>query len=538
MKSVKKTIVVVGTVFFLGLSAVAMISASAVRTTGGNIYQDLQRFAEVMKAVSQYYFEEVDSEKLVTGAINGMLEKLDPHSVYIPKDQLENVTERFEGHFFGIGIEFIIQNKMLTVVAPIVGSPSERLGLRPGDQIIQIEGVSTYGITEDEVMKKLRGPQGTSVEVTIRRAGADEPFKVRIIREKIPIYSVMAAFMIDRQTGYLRLNRFAKTTSDELESSLKGLEAQGMKQLVFDLRGNSGGFLEQAVAIADKFIDGNKKIVYTRGRIAQANEDFYSTTEGTHPRFPLIVLINHGSASASEIVAGAVQDLDRGLVVGETSFGKGLVQSQIPLKDGSAVRVTIARYFTPSGRLIQRPFDKALPDYLEEGWDDEDPNAAADTTNQRPVFRTAGGRSVYGGGGITPDVVVKSDNLTMLSVDLLRQRLFFEYAGDYASSHKRLASDFESYQRDLIVTDSMLTDFRQLMSKHNVKFNQASWDKDLNFIKTRIKSEIARNLWDTSKYFQVEVAGDNQVQEALRLFPEASRIAQIGFSSGMQPQKN
>jgi carboxyl-terminal processing protease len=235
MRLVKKNLLVISIVLIVGASALAMLNTGQAGS-GGNIYQDLQRFAEVMKAVSQYYVEEVDTEKLVTGAINGMLEKLDPHSVYIPKDQLVDVTERFEGHFYGIGIEFIIQNKILTIVSPIAGSPSERLGLRPGDQIVQIEGQSTYGITEDEVMKKLKGPQGTNVEVTIRRGGADEPFKVRITRDKISIYSVLASFMLDSQTGYVRLNRFAKTTADELESSLKTLESQGMKQLIFDLR--------------------------------------------------------------------------------------------------------------------------------------------------------------------------------------------------------------------------------------------------------------------------------------------------------------
>ncbi len=537
MRSVKRNLWVIGTVLVIGASALAMLNTGQAGG-GGNIYQDLQRFTEVLKNVSQYYVEEVDTEKLVTGAINGMLEKLDPHSVYIPKDQLVDVTERFEGHFYGIGIEFIIQNKILTVVSPIAGSPSERLGLRPGDQIVQIEGQSTYGITEDEVFKKLKGPQGTNVEVTIRRAGVDEPFKVRITRDKISVYTVLASFMLNEQTGYIHLNRFAKTTADELESALRSLETQGMKQLILDLRNNSGGYLEQAVAVSDKFIDGNKKLVYTRGRIPQANEDFYSTSEGTHPRFPLIVLINHGSASASEIVAGAVQDLDRGLVVGETSFGKGLVQSQIPLKDGSAVRVTIAHYFTPSGRVIQRPYDKGLQDYLEEGWDDDDPNAKIDSSEQRPVFHTSSGRNVYGGGGITPDVVIKFERPTAFSAGLVLNRILFEYASEFASTHKQLSNNFDSYLENFVVTDAMLDDFRKLIAKHNVKFNQASWDKDINFIKSQIKNEVARNLWDNTRYYQVTAVNDPQVREALRLFPEASRVAQLGISSRTLDRKN
>ncbi|MGH7599018.1 MAG: S41 family peptidase, partial [bacterium] len=327
MRRSRKTLVMMGVVAMVALAGMAMIDPSvlsfAQQARSGNLYQEIQRFNEVLHAVSKYYVEEVDNQKLINGAIAGMLETLDPHSVYIPKDQLADVTERFEGHFYGIGIEFNIFNKIPTVVSPMPGTPADRLGLRPADLMIAIEGKSTYGFNEEEVRNRLRGKEGTQVRVTIRRAGVDEPFDVNIAREKISINSVEAAFMLDQQTGYVLLVRFAKTTGDELESALQRLEKQGMKQLVLDLRGNAGGFLEQAVSVADKFIEHGKKLVYTRGRIAQANDDFYATDDDSHPRFSVIVLLNHGSASASEIVAGAVQDWDRGLVAGETSFGKG-----------------------------------------------------------------------------------------------------------------------------------------------------------------------------------------------------------------------
>ncbi|MFQ6113180.1 MAG: S41 family peptidase, partial [bacterium] len=443
MRKFTRSVLGISMIAFLLLVLAIKFNLSA---TTGNIYDQIQRFMEVIQAVKKLYVEEVDSQTLVDGAITGMLEQLDPHSVYIPADRMKEVSEQFEGEFEGIGIEFIVHNKIPTIVAPIADSPSERLGLRPGDRIIKIEGASTYGITEQGVRDKLLGPKGTKVTITVQRPGLEQPFDVTITRDRIPIYSVTTYFMIDEKTGYIRVGRFAKTTNAEFEKSLRELESMGMKRLILDLRGNSGGFLEQAVEMADAFIDGGKRIVYTRGRISSANEDYYSTTEATHAKYPLIVLINHGSASASEIVAGAIQDWDRGLIVGVTSFGKGLVQHQIILKDGSAIRVTIARYYTPSGRLIQRSYENGLPDYIAEGYDEMDPNAIRDSTQNKPVFTTSTGRKVYGGGGITPDIAVKSERLTMTTVRLIRNQLFFEYGSLYATKHRRLNRDFVAFR--------------------------------------------------------------------------------------------
>ena len=513
-------------VLLLGIVLFTQVDEKLIAATG-NVYEQMKRFMEAFNAVKQYYVEDPDAEKLVTGAINGMLEQLDPHSVYIPPSELGKVTEQFDGYFFGIGIEFIIQNKILTVVSPIVGGPSEKLGMRPGDQIIEIEGKSAYGITEEEVQKKLRGPKDTQVTVTIRRPGMEEPLKLTITRDKIPINSVMAAFMVDDSTGYIYLGRFAKTTADELEKALGKLEAQGMKRLLLDLRLNLGGLLDQAVAVSNKFIDGGKKIVYTRGRIPNSNEDFYASDKATHPNYPLIVLIDHGSASASEIVAGAVQDWDRGLVVGETSFGKGLVQTQVPLKDGSAIRVTIAHYYTPSGRLIQRPFNEGLAEYYAEAYDETDPNAIPDSTAAKSVFLTSAGRKVYGNGGITPDVKIKSDRVTKFTSQLLFKRLFFEYGSDYAAKHKQMAANFEWFRTNFTVNEAMLSEFRKLFEAKWIEFKPSEYNQDLLYIKVLIKSEIARSLWDSEKYYQTRLAGDTQLQEALRLFPQAARLAAL-----------
>ncbi len=489
-----------------------------------NSFEQIKRFWDVFQIVRSYYVEEVEAPKLVTGAIEGMLEQLDPHSVYIEPDKLKEINEQFQGSYEGIGIEFIIQNKILTVVAPIAGSPSEVLGLRPGDQIIKIAGVSAYGIDEEEVQQKLKGPKGTKVTVTIRRPGFDEPFDITITRDKIPIYSVMAKFLIKDKIGYIYVGRFAQTTSEEFEQALRELEAQGMNGLLLDLRGNSGGFLDQAVKLADKFIDGDKIIVYTKGRIPEANDEFRATNVVNHPKYPMVILINKGSASASEIVAGAVQDWDRGLIVGETSFGKGLVQTQLSLKDGSALRITTARYYTPSGRLIQRSYENGLYEYYTSGYDESIDEIESDKKT-KPVFLTNAGRKVYGGGGITPDVEIKSKHITKLTSELNFKRLFFEFASNYGASHPELKSNFSFYKENFQIDDKILSEFRQFVQLKNVVIDEKEFQEDSDYIRLMIKSEMAQLLWDREHYYQIRIAGDEQVQEALKQFEKAAKIA-------------
>jgi len=521
----------------VAFTAVAMIESSILNPSEpagrGNIYKDLKRFNEAFTAVSKYYVEDVESKKLIDGAISGMLESLDPHSIYIPKEQLEDVTERFEGHFYGIGIEFVMIKKWPTIIAPIAGSPSDRLGLRSGDQIVKIEGKSTYNMDQQQVVKSLRGAKGTKVNVTIRRPGEREPFEVTIVRDKIPIYSIEPALMVDDRVGYVRIRRFSKTTADELEHELSKLESQGMHNLILDLRSNAGGFLEQAVAVADKFLERGRKIVYTRGRIPQANDEFFAVDDDHHEQFPLIILIDHGSASASEIVAGACQDWDRALVVGESSFGKGLVQSQIGLMDGSAIRVTTAKYYTPSGRLIQRPYENGnFEEYLTEAYDDIDPNAISDSTKNKPAYKTNAGRVVYGGGGISPDITLKWQRYSRFTYELAMNRAFFEYASDYASKAKNLTSDFEAFKTRWTPSEALLADFRRFIKAKGIAFNEESWNSDLNNIKQWLKKEIALHLWDRQRSAEVEIHEDPQMKEVLRLFPQAERLAAMGDNRG------
>jgi len=527
MRNLKKSTLFIIFVVLTSITLVVTISQGYL-FSADNTYKQIARFMDVLKIVRSYYVEEVDTEKLITGAIQGMLEQLDPHSVYIEPKKLKEITEQFQGSYQGIGIEFIIQNKVLTVVAPIAGSPSEALGIRPGDQIIKIEGKSAYGITETEVQKKLKGPKGTKVTVTIRRPGMDEPFDLTITRDKIPIYSVMAHFMITDKIGYIYVGRFAQTTVDEFDKAYRDLEMQGMRALLMDLRGNTGGYLEQAFKLADRFIDGRKKIVFTKGRIPESNTEFYATDRATKRKIPLIILIDKGSASASEIVAGAIQDWDRGLIVGETSFGKGLVQTQISLRDGSALRITTARYYTPSGRLIQRSYENGLYEYYASRYDDTE-EEKSEKDKKRPVFYTSGGRKVFGGGGIAPDFKIENKRITKLTTELIFKRLFFEFGSHYASQHQAWRRDFSRFKEQFKIDKTILLDFKKFIESKDVVFREKDFKKDLDYIKLMIKAEIARNFWGSKEYYQIRISGDFQVQEALKHFDQAAKIAGLTY---------
>ena len=531
--SFKRTLTILAAILVAGMVLSKIGSPQA--QSSEDIRSQLNRFNEVFMYIDRYYVEAPDREKVITGAINGMLSELDPHSVYIPEKRLEKETERFHGSYQGIGIEFIVLNKVLTVVSPITGGPSESVGILPGDQIVRIEGESAYGITEDEVQNKLRGPKGSKVTVTIHRPGQSNTFEVVITRDDIPILSVTAHFMLDDgKTGYIYLGRFARTTSDELEEAMVDLEAKGMEQLVLDLRNNSGGYLEQAVAVADKFIPGGYKIVYTKGRLSSAGEEFTSTTANTHSLYPVIVMIDNGSASASEIVAGAIQDLDRGLVVGDISFGKGLVQNQIPLKDGAALRLTIARYYTPSGRLIQRPYDNGLVDYYTDAHNDSSKAAKIDSSQ---VFYTIAKRKVYGGGGITPDEFIEAGRITRFTSSLIGKRIFFEFGSNYGSNHREWGKNFDTFRKTFVVNDEMINQLKEIIEKQKLEFNQEAFDKDADYIKLLMKAEVARNLWNSEHYYQVRMENDKQLRTALTMMPEAKEIGELHTWKGHTENK-
>lgn len=500
-----------------------------------DLYGGISLFTGVLRLVNDNYVEKVEANALIYGAINGMLQTLDPHSNFLNKESFQDMGERFSGNFYGIGIEFDIIDGYLSVISVIEGSPSEEVGLQSGDRIVKIDGESSVGIKSDDVLNKLRGEKGTKVKVTVVRLGLDEPLELTITRDKVPIRSIRTAFMLDDKTGYIQMIRFAKTTSDELEESLIKLEAQGMKRLMLDLRGNSGGYLDQAVEVSSKFLPEGKLVVQTRGRTRSANQEFHAVGT-TRPGYPLIVLMDHRTASASEIVAGAIQDWDRGVIVGTRSFGKGLVQtlfSEPYLKDGSALKLTTAKYYTPSGRLIQRDYkNKSYDDYVEEAFLDEDGENVADTpadepasdTKDHPEFKTAGGRLVYGGGGIAPDVDIKLPKRKYpFIIGKFKgwtpfDRACFAFANDYGVANQKLKGDFKTFLKTFELDDSAIKSFRTQVKKQGIVFTDQEFSEDLDVVKNQLKRSIARNLWGDEDANRVAAENDIQLQKAKALF--------------------
>ena len=492
------------------------------------INSQINKFYKVIQLAQMYYVEDIEWDGAIEGAISGMLEKMDPHSVYISPKKVKENDENFSGKYEGIGVRYDIIDRYLTVISPIPGSPSARLGIQAGDRISKIDGESVLGIEHDDVPRRLKGPKGSKVTVTILRDGVDKPFDLTIVRDIIPISTIGASFMVDDTTGYIWVTRFASPTAREVEEKLLELEDRNMQRLILDLRENSGGYLHEAVKVAGKFIPGHKQIVYTKGRTDQVEEEYYADQFGRRivRNYPLILLIDRGSASASEIVAGALQDYDRAVLVGENSFGKGLVQKQFSLQDGSAVRVTTAKYYTPSGRCIQRDYKGKE---IEEYYDDVPDSTwgSSDSLNKRPAFRTENGRTVYGGGGIQPDFFVgrtPASKSPELMNRLVSERLFFEFANIYAGKHPELKTDIHRFNRYFQPNDALVASFQRFCKGREVEVDAEEFARDVDFVRIRLKAEIARKFWDTNGYHYVMLGNDNQYREAITHFVEARKI--------------
>lgn len=499
----------------------------------------VRKLNDVLSYTQRYYIEEVDTPKLVESAIKGITNELDPHSFYISAKDFSTVEESFRGDFDGIGIEFQIVDDTLTVVSPITGGPSEALGILPGDRIVKIEGEDCIGITNDQVRDKLRGKAGSKVKVSVSRTGVEDLIEYEITRDKIPLYSVDVSLLLKDNTGYVSVSRFSETTLDELNVALSKLKKQGMTQLILDLRGNPGGYLQQAVDMADLFIDGKKKIVYTEGRRKDTDEEYFASKPSPFEETPLIVMINHGSASASEIVSGAIQDWDRGLIIGETSFGKGLVQKQFILPDNSALRLTISKYFTPSGRSIQRDYtDKKK--YEEYYATTEDTSISegnniehiAEQDTSKPIFKTNKGRTVYGGGGITPDYILKTGKITNFTSNLLRKNVFYQFILSYIESNgktitTKYGDNLSKFTAEFEYSDAEMNKFISFASSKGVTFMEEEFKTDRDYIKTRLKAQLARNYWKNEGWYSVMLTTDNQIEKAMDLFDEAKQIADL-----------
>lgn len=527
MANTRKRNIILGIGALLLISVLTGASTRVIKSTR-SLYAKIQLFSDIMLKINQEYVEEKDPQELIEAAIKGMVSDLDPHTTYLTAENFKSWNQDYEG-YSGIGVTFDIIRDKITVLSVITDGPSEKVGLLAGDRIVGIEGANAVGIKRDEVPLKLMGPKGTKVEVTIEREGWEETRDVVITRDEVHIESVPYSFMIQPGVGYINIIRFSSTTAQELERALVKLKSQGMKQLILDLRNNAGGRLDAAVEVSEKFLPRGKRIVYTKGRIRTSFREFFSSGQFTHEMIPLVVLLDRVSASASEIVAGAMQDWDRGLILGEMSFGKGLVQRQYPLRDGSALFMTTARYYTPSGRLIQRAYDdKSLDDYYREVMSDSI-RGVIDADDTRPRYKTLiMGRTVFGGGGISPDIYIKSerDTLTRIVRRIITApgRLFFTFGEDYVKAHPEIPREFDTFLRQFKVDESALAAFLNHIRKSGFSISNEDYLKNRKDIQYLIKQTIAAEIWDNEARYKVQILRDKQLLNALGHFDEAGKL--------------
>lgn len=497
-------------------------------------------------AINNLYVDKVDEEKLVEEAIIKMLSQLDPHSVYSDAEEVKKMNEPLQGNFEGIGVQFQMIEDTLLVIQPVSNGPSEKAGILAGDRIIAVDDTTIAGVkmSTEDIMSRLRGPKDSKVNLTIVRHGVKDPLLFTVKRDKIPILSLDAAYMIEPKVGYIRINRFGATTAEEFITALKELQKKGMKDLILDLQGNGGGYLNAAIDLANEFLEQKELIVYTEGRTAQRSE-FFAKGTGNFKKGRLIVLVDEYSASASEIVSGAVQDWDRAVIVGRRSFGKGLVQRPIDLPDGSMIRLTIARYYTPAGRCIQKPYESTADEKLSVGGGNKKGEEGISSYNLDLINRYNRGelmnadsihfpdslksqtkklkRTVYGGGGIMPDYFVPID--TTLYSDYHRNlvakgviiKLVSKYIENNRQALKAKYKKFDSFNEKFEIDAPILATLREMADKEKITFDEKQYEASLPLIKMQLKALIARDIWDMNEYFQVMNQSNKSVERALEI---------------------
>ncbi len=475
---------------------------------------ELDKFNTLLFQIDRFYTDTINPRKLIDDAIVKILEDLDPHSVYIPKEEIQAMNEPLVGNFDGIGIEFNVLKDTILVVNPIVSGPSEKLGIRAGDKIIKVDGelVAGVGIKTSDVPKMLRGPKGTIVKIEIKRDGVAQPLDFTIVRDKIPIFSLEASYMATPKTGYIKISRFAATTQEEFTKAIASLQKQGMENLILDLQGNGGGYLKTAIDMADELLSDDKLIVYTQGR-SFPKEQSFAQHKGLFEKGKLVVLIDEGSASASEIVSGAIQDWDRGMIVGRRSFGKGLVQKPFPLPDGSQVRLTVQRYYTPSGRCIQKPYTEGSEAYYKEKYErysngelfTQDSISLPDSLK----YQTNNKRTVYGGGGILPDIFVPADTNESSAYfsAVIRKGAMNQFSLEYLNKNRaNLISEYktvEDFKKKFKITDELQSEMTNYFANEGIEYVEADYSKSKRWFELRFKATVARNLFDNSAFYYV-----------------------------------
>ena len=480
---------------------------------------------QIIQYIRQNYVDTVNVEQLNEEAINGMLLSLDPHSQFIPASDFHEATDPLMGKFDGIGVQFRIEYDTVIVMNTVQGGPSEKIGIRGGDRIVKVDGknIANIKITNEQVMKLLKGPKGTKVKVGIRRNGYSKLIDFTIVRDAIPTWSIDIAYPVTKSTGYIKLSKFSATTHDELSRALKKLKDQGITKVILDLRGNSGGYLNEAISVSDEFLPAKKLIVYTKG-LNRPKQSAYATAEGEWDNLPVVVLIDESSASASEIVAGAIQDNDRGTVIGRRSFGKGLVQEQINLNDGSALRLTVARYYTPTGRCIQKPYTKGAEDYYMEYYhrfeDGELESADSIKLNDSLKYKTPGGKIVYGGGGIMPDVFIPVEKDSSLSFfnETANKGLLYQFAFDYSDRHRSEIlqfKDWKTFDRLFKITPALYGEFTAFAANNGVTAGTFEKASSQYRISELLKAFIARNIYNDEGFYPIYLRTDKAFLKAL-----------------------